>query len=80
MRVLESSDSLEDETNMTLSGAKLLDRRQVSIRDVTFCIRFNFKLLGGEEKAGAGTTGSRSRLITIEDWRETAEVPTNKQD
>ncbi len=60
-RVLRSTLTLEEDGS-AISGAKLVDNRQVAVTDVTFCIRFNFKLLGGFE--------GRSQLIHIEDWRD----------
>ena len=48
IKVLRSEVKLEN-YNKELSGAKLLDGRKVSVKDVTFCIRFNYKLLGGYE-------------------------------
>ncbi len=59
-RVLRSDVSLEDE-GLSISGARIDDDRRVDIQDVTFCIRFNYKLLGRWEQ--------RSQLIHIEDWR-----------
>ncbi len=61
--VLRSLLKLEDD-GQGLSGAKLipdnptLDRR---IRDISLCLRFNYKILGRWEQ--------RSQLIHIEDWR-----------
>ena len=65
MRVFKSNISLEDD-GLFISGLKLVDNRRVSITDFTVCLRFNFQLLG--------TFEGRSRIITIEDWRETADV------
>ncbi len=50
-----------EEDGKAISGAQLLDDRRVKVTDVTFCIRFNFKLLGNYE--------GRSQLIHIEDWK-----------
>ena len=60
IEVLKSLLRLEDE-GRGLSGARLDDNRTVEMSDVTFCIRFNFKILGRWEQ--------RSQLMHIEDWR-----------
>ncbi len=52
---------------MLISFRLLVDNTiQINVRDITFCIRFNFALLGGWE--------GRSHLIHIEDWRESPGV------
>ncbi len=62
VRILTSSLKLS-EYGDAISGAKLIDDRIVDgLRDVSFCIRFNYKLLGRYE--------GRSRLITISSWRQ----------
>lgn len=50
------------EDGQFISGAKLIDNRMVSVEDISFCIRFNYKLLGQYE--------GRSRLISIADWKD----------
>ncbi len=60
IRVLRSQVALEDDGRF-LSGARLDDDRPVDMEDVTFCVRFNYKLLGRWEQ--------KSQLIHIEDWR-----------
>ncbi len=67
IRVLKSLLLLKND-GQGLSGARLLSERQVDISDVTFCIRFKYKMLGGWE-------GS-SQLMHIEDWREEPKVRT----
>lgn len=61
MKVLESTLPMSLD-GQAISGARLLDDRKVKVEDISLCMRFNYKLLGGYE--------GRSRLITIEDWRE----------
>ncbi len=51
-----------EEDGTAISGAKVVDGRRVKVTDITFCIRFNFKLLGGYE--------GRSQLVHIEDWKD----------
>ena len=49
VRVIKSTVALED-YNKTLSGAKIVaDALPHPPKSVTFCVRFNFKLLGGYE-------------------------------
>ncbi len=60
IRVQTSQISLEEE-GTAVSGVRLVDDRNVSISDVSLCMRFNYKLLGGWEQ--------RSQLMHIEDWR-----------
>ena len=50
-----------EEEGTAVSGVRLVDDRNVSIREVSLCMRFNYKLLGGWEQ--------RSQLMHIEDWR-----------
>lgn len=65
IKVLRSTLSLKDYGD-AVSGAKLVPPQDkannVTAESLTLCIRFNFKLLGTYE--------GRSRLITIEDWRQ----------
>ena len=65
LRVLRSTLTLEED-GTAISGAKLIDNRKVKVADITLCIRFNFKLLGGYE--------GRSQLIHIEDWKDRPKV------
>ena len=68
LRVLKSTLKLTEDGE-AISGAKLEPwegARDVDVTDLTLCIRFNYKLLGDYE--------GRSRLITIEDWREDEKV------
>ncbi len=67
IRVLTSVVKLEEE-GTKISGARLLDDRNVSVKEAAFCMRFNYKLLGGWEE--------RSQLIHIEDWRTGPKVST----
>ena len=49
MLVIKSKVALED-YNKTLSGAKIVaETLETPPESVTFCIRFNYKLLGGYE-------------------------------
>ena len=62
LKVLKSMLELTD-FKRYISGAKLIpESTNVSIQSITLCIRFNLKYLGSYEE--------RSRLITIEDWRQ----------
>lgn len=71
IRVLRSDIRLgDDREEVAYSGAKLVDRRRVKVRDVTFCVRFNFQLLGENQ--------GRSRIITIEDFRPNTTVKTRQ--
>lgn len=65
IRVLKSKLKLSED-GKAISGAKLVENKTVKTKDLTLCIRFNYKLLGGYE--------GRSRLISIEDWRDGDEV------
>ncbi|TRY70496.1 hypothetical protein TCAL_02367 [Tigriopus californicus] len=51
-------------------GGASLRGASVEMVDITMCIRFNFQMLGFYE--------GKSRLITIEDWREDVEEPSFK--
>ena len=56
--------------SMTWSGARLIpDQGNVSIKDVTFCVRFNFKVL---------RPSSRNRIISIEKGYNGIEVRTTE--
>ncbi len=68
-QVFRSKLTLEED-GKAISGAKLVDGRRVKVRDVTFCVRFNFKLLGNYE--------GRSQLIHIEDWKTEPKVESMK--
>ena len=60
IKVIESKVKIGPDVakSMTWSGARLIpDQGNVSIKDVTFCVRFNFKVL---------RPSSRNRIISIE--------------
>ena len=62
IKILTSTLELTEYGDAFISGAKLINSSLVpGIVDMTFCMRFNYKLLG--EKEG------KSRLITISDWQ-----------
>ena len=65
IRVLKSTLTLEED-GRAISGAKLVEDRLVDVADFSFCLRFNYKLLGGGE--------GRSQLVHIEDWRPEPKV------
>ncbi len=65
IRVLRSLLQLED-ADKGLSGAKLLSDEDVSVTDLTVCVRFKYKLLGPWE--------SRSQVVTISDWKTEPKV------
>lgn len=65
IKVLTSLLRLED-VGEGINGAKLINTLVVNVTDLTICIRFNLKVLGKNE--------GRSRIITIEDWREDGSV------
>ena len=60
IRVLQSLLPMSQD-GKAISGATLVDDREVDLTDITYCIRANFKLLGAYE--------GRSRLISVDDWR-----------
>ncbi len=68
LRVLESTLAIEDD-GTAITGAKLISKSDnVSVRDLTVCIRFHLALLADFE--------GRSRVLTIEDWRYDRRVTT----
>jgi len=61
IKVYESTLSLEEDANI-ISGLHLIDQPlSPNVKDITFCMRFNYKLLGEYE--------FRSPLIHIENFR-----------
>ncbi len=66
IKVLESTLDLTMEVN-AISGAHLINAAPAEeVKDVTFCIRFNYQILGDWEGV--------SQLIHIEDWRNSSKV------
>ncbi len=66
IKVLESTLDLTME-GTAISGAHLINSAPVEgVKDVTFCIRFNYQILGDWEGV--------SQLIHIEDWRNDSMV------
>ena len=57
-----------EDDGKAISGAKLLEDKSADIRDMTLCIRFKFKLLGGYH--------GRSQLVHIADWKDEPKVRT----
>ena len=58
LRVLFNTNEVTEKS--PIGGAKLIGR-DVTIKDITLCIRFKLQMLGKFEGKG--------RLITIESWR-----------
>ncbi len=68
IKVLESTLDLAAR-GTAISGARLVNQDPVEgIKDVTFCIRFNYQMLGSREGI--------SQLIRIEDWTDGTNVCT----